>query len=238
MGNVSTQSIKWSAIDWSDYGLTLQNRFMETNNLALLDSAVIAHEKALSHSNASNPDRVAFLNNLSDALRTRSELNVSSPDSSKDLDRAINLADEALQIPSPYRTILLFSKSNALFRRYEKEREELDLQKALDAMTKVLEASSESPLSDRALFNNTLSCILLSSYQLTGSPNDIDKAIDAGHAASVYDPSNSGYWSSYGNALSTRFACSNSLSDINVAVYALQEAVRLEHVEEERVIPT
>lgn len=108
---------------------------------------------------------------------------------------------------------------------------ELDLQKALEVMNEALEVGSESLPSDRTLFSNTLSCILLSSYQLTGSPIDIDKAVEAGHAAITYDPSNSAFWNSYGNTLSTRFECSNSSNDINVAIHALQEAIHLEHVD-------
>lgn len=211
----------------NDWGIILQNRYCETRSDEILNQAIATFERAVRLAPSNHPQLPIFLNNLSDSLRTRSELS-KSVQSMQDLSRAVALLEEVLELETPHRSLLEHNYSNALLRRFERNDNPDDLDKAINAS---LYASENAPdAADRAMCLNTLAIVFQKKFEQTGLLDYIHRSIKESRKAVGYtdqsSPNRATVCNTLGNALRIRFEYMSSTNDADDTINWIKEAIK------------
>ncbi|KAJ7208680.1 tetratricopeptide repeat-containing protein [Mycena pura] len=208
-------------------GQHLMNLFKMHHDLTKLEAAVKIWQMAESLLSLGYKSRDSLLNSLGTALHVRFE----QRQNPKDLDEALELHAEALEIraaPHSYRSMSLTNLANAFRIRFTLRKDPEDLDKATELHREALELCDASD-PQRSIHLTGLATTLTMRAEEQGDPNDLYEAIELHREALriCTVPDCSVYLNNLASALLTRFEQREDTSDIDEAIALHQEALKI-----------
>jgi tetratricopeptide (TPR) repeat protein len=193
-----------------------------------LNSKIKALEDAVKSIPPNNPERPDKLNEFGNALRYRFKLTGQM----KDLNRAIEVYEDATKFDIPYRMCILNNLGGALISRFEKTGSIDDFDRGIQSIEAAMESKPEE--SHRVSFADHLARALYTRFRITRSPEHLDKIVeiyrdimrDIMMSTSEHDSNQAIYLLKFGVSLWERFEITTDIDDLNKAIQALKSAVQ------------
>jgi CHAT domain-containing protein/tetratricopeptide (TPR) repeat protein len=229
---VSTENPTEKAMYLYALGNTLESRFhaQKSNSWALndLNAAVESYEEAISIVPANDSNRVVYLINLGNSLRTRFDWTRST----NDWTAAVDQYDEALKSISSntsLRASCLSYLNLAIRSRLEKAINGTEME--WDATITAVEQWISRDNLYRPPFLKTLGQLLLERFRSTNSMTSLNAAVKTFREADMLTPEDHidkmVSVSDLGGSLEYQFGITGSIDDLNAAIEAHKKAVRL-----------
>lgn len=235
--NIGDKALQATYVDQRDraanlcnLGNMLADRYDNIGLIEDLSRSIEILEEALK-SALDAVDQARISNNLSSMLITRHEYHTRSIG---DIDRAIDLATEALEIHT-CRASVLNNLGRGLGARYQCTGSATDLDDAIEALDEGLHVESEEYPVDRGTLLTNLQLFLIRRSKKTGSMRDLDRATEAFDEA--LDTSTSTGSRIVGLNVSGishgyRFDMTGSIEDLNRSIEAYDDALNLSSLQQ------
>ena len=225
VANIDTPAV--AAMQSSNLGYLLDERFRRTGDLADLDEAVQTTERAADAFPSTMPGRALVLTHLAGALRRRFTVTTEVDD----INRAVKIYREALNSAEAddARFRYLCNLANGLADRHDRIGTANDLDEAIALYEQALDGATPS-ISDRILCQQNLAVALRDRYRKRHEIIDLHRAIDGLNLAASQMPPEAverpGLLNNLASCFAERHAVTHDESDMNSAVAAYRDSCR------------
>jgi hypothetical protein len=226
-GHINGTETSTGVLESVEFTNELCEQFSISGNMAGLITAVTPYSEGIAKLPQGSENYATVLNNLAFALWTQFK----QGGQQSDLDEAISLQRQALELPHPNQSNSLNNLASALWTRFEQEGQQSDLDEAISLQRQALELQLP-PHPNRSNSLNNLASALWTRFKQGGQQSDLDEAISLHRQALELQlpphPNQSTSLSNFASALLTRFEQAGQLSDLNEAISLHRQALELQ----------